>query len=658
MTSDLLNIGSSGLLGQQKMLATTSSNISNVNTTGYTRQNTVLVSNTNSLGVGDSTTRRLYDTYAQSMVWQDTASYNQLNTAYNESSQLDKYLSNSAIRLSDGLDNFFSALQSANSSPNSTSSRQSILSEIFSIVARFQNVSADLTNQAEGINSNISTNVDNVNSVLSSIATLNQQIIKTPTADDDGTRANLLDQRDELIRQLSEKMDIRTVKQDSGAVLVNLGTGQSLVTADSAATISVIAGDPDPQKTQLQIQLGKATATLSGDNMGGELGGYFAARTLVHDTQNQIGQLSLAFADAMNEQNKLGMTQNNSIGTNIFTLPSSSSKAYSTNTGSGTITVSPNAGEGALMTPNDFVVKFTSATAFDVYVVDGSTQTLVTSGATGSAVDVTGYGVSLTVSGTPASGDKFLLQPTRDASSAMAGVISRAEDLALASPLQLNASSNNYSQASISLTGVYNTNSATSAFTSTGLATAAPHKVVVTSAGDYEIYDGSGTLLGTAAASTNGQNLLASAGIYADPTVYPGFEISIDGTVSSADQFTIAFNTDGFSDNSNGLAMAKLQTTDLVRKGDSTAADNKMTFSEAFASVLTSVGTNTKSLSTSLSAADAKLTQSQELFSSVAGVNLDEEAANLLRFQQAYAASAKVITTAKDIFDTLIQAVR
>lgn len=660
MASDLLNIGTSGLLAQQKMLATTSSNISNVSTQGYTRQSTVLYSNQNILGVGDSVTRRLYSVYAQTQLWQDTATYNQVSTTYDEVSQLDKYLSNSATSLSDGIDSFFSGLQSANSSPNTTANRQDILSQVSSLASRFQSVSSDLTDQYEGINRKITTEVKDINSLIASVSDLNAQILKTPAADDDGSRANLLDQRDELIRQLSEKIDIRTVNQDNGTVQVNLSTGQTLVLVNDYAQLSVLNGDPDPQDSSIQIKLGNATTSVDGESLGSALGGYFSARSTVEDAQKEIGQLSLAFADAMNTQNKLGMTLNNTIGGNLFTLPTSTGMAYSANTGSGAISVSIIPGEASDLAPNDMQVTFTSGSNFDVYILDGNTKTLLTSGSTPpTTFDVSGYGVRLDLSGAPAAGDNFLIQPTKTAAQNMTASISRAEELALASPLQLNASANNYGSATIALDGVYNTDSATSAFSSSGLAVTAPHKIVINSTGDYDIYDGNSpaNLLGTAPASSNGKNILASAGIYADPTINPGFEISIDGSVTTADEFYVSFNTNGFSDNTNGLALAALQTADLVRKGSSTAADNKMTFGEAFSSTLTEVGTTVSNLKTSSSAAEAKLTQSQELYESVAGVNLDEEASNLIRYQQAYAASAQVITTARDTFDALLSAV-
>ena len=655
MATDLLNIGTSGLLAQQKMLATTSSNISNVSTQGYTRQNTVLYSNQNTLGVGDSFTRRLYSTYAQAQLWQDTSTYNQTNTTYSELSQLDKYLSNSATSLADGIDSFFSSLQSANSSPNTTAGRQNIMMQLSSLTSRFNSVSSDLASQYDGVNSKISTEVEDINAKLASISDLNAQILKTPTTDDDGTKANLLDQRDEMIRQLSEQLEIKTVQQENGTVQINMVTGQTLVMPDAHgyATLSVISGDPDQQETTLQLQFGKATTTLPTSSLGGEVGGYFSARTTIRNAQKEIGQLSLAFADAMNTQNKLGMTLNNELGEDLFSLPSSSGMAYNTNLGSAGVTASVSAGNAKNLTPNDFEVVFTDDLGtFDIYLVDGTSKSKVVSAEMtdfSSTYDFSGYGLQLDFTNGASGakqGDRLLIQPTRNAGLTISTATSRPEDLALASPLQLKSDSNNYSSATIKLDKI----SDTSSFTSSTLLDSAPHKIVINDTGGYDIYDGSSSIvkLGTA---TAGNNIMSSAGIT------PGFDLSINGAVKPGDVFYISFNTNGFSDNTNGLALAGLQTSDLVNKGSSSAADNKMTFSEAFSSTLTSVGTKVSTYKTSTAAAEAKLTQSQELYESVAGVNLDEEASNLIRYQQAYSASAQVITTARDTFDALLSAV-
>ena len=656
MATDLLNIGTSGLLAQQKMLATTSSNISNVSTQGYTRQNTVLYSNQNTLGVGDSVTRRLYSVYAQAQMWQDTATYNQNNTVYSELSQLDKYLSNSATSLADGIDSFFSSLQSANSSPNTTAGRQNIMTLLSSLTSRFNSVSSDLASQYDGVNSKISTSVEDINAKLASISDLNAQILKAPTADDDGTKANLLDQRDEMIRQLSEQLEIKTVQQENGTVQINMVTGQTLVMPDAHgyATLSVISGDPDPQETALKLQFGKATTTLPTSSLGGEIGGYFSARTTISDAQKEIGQLSLAFADAMNTQNKLGMTLNNELGKDLFSLPSSSGMAYCSNTGTAGVTARVSSGNAKNLTPNNFEVTYT-ATGVDISILDGNTKTSVYNNAVASypaTINLANYGLTLDLSAGANPDDKFLIQPTHNAALTISTVTSRPEDLAMASPLQLKSDSNNYSSATIKLDKI----SDSSSFTSSTLLTSAPHKIVINDTSGYDIYDGSSpsVKLGTA---PSGSNIMSNA-IFTNPAYDPGFELSISGKVTPGDVFYISFNTNGFSDNTNGLALAGLQTSDMVRKGNSSAVDNKMTFNEAFSSTLTSVGTKVSSYKTSTAAADAKLKQSQELHESVAGVNLDEEASNLIRYQQAYAASAKVITAARDTFDALLSAVR
>ena len=666
MASDLLNIASSGLLAQQKMLATTSNNISNVSTQGYVRQNTVLYSNPNSLGVGDSVTRRLYSVYSQSQVWQDTATYNQVNTVYSEASQLDEYLSNSATSLSDAIDSFFSGMQSANSNPNTAANRQEIMSQISSMADTFNSVSSSLSDQYEGINDKISSETGDINSLLSSISGMNQQILNTPVADDDGTRASMLDQRDEYIRQLSEKMDIRTIAQDNGTVQINLSTGQSLVMVNDYAKLSVVPGDPDLQNTSISITLGNATTQVSGQSIGSSLGGYFEAKDIISDAQKNLGQLSLAFADAMNTQNKKGMTLNNTIGSDLYSLPISTAKAYSANTGTGGITASVVAGSGSNIPPNDFYVEFTGSNSYEVFLVDGDTKTSVMTGSTPpdtfEVVDSDGnsYGLEFTVSGAPSTGDRFLLQPTIDAAENMSPVIDSAEELALASPLQFNASASNYGSATISQSAIYNTGTG-SAFTETSTSPIqgaldydAPAKIVFQSPDQYELYRADDSLIGTVN-SSDGQNLLTA--YYGDATTYPGYDINISGNATTGDTFYISFNTDGFSDNTNGLALAALQTQDMVRKGSSSVADNKMTFSEAFSATLTQVGTTVSSLKITSSAAEAKLTQSQELYESEAGVNLDEEASNLIRYQQAYSACAQVVSAARDTFDSLLSAV-
>ena len=460
-------------------------------------------------------------------------------------------------------------------------------------------------------------------------------------------------------------MPLGALAQTNGSTLVNLSTGQSLVLASGAATLAVTPGDPDTRETGLQLKIDNSTSSLK-SSVGGSLGGYLQARNELAPIQRQLGQQAVAFADAMNSQNKLGMTLANKLGSDIFTLPTSSGLPDSDNTGTGSISVSFMAGEGSNVTPNDFEVRFTSPTAFDVYLLDDSgNASLLTNGSTPpSQFQMANYGIQFDVSGAPVAGDVITLQPTKDAASGLAAAITNTDDFALAAPVKVAAASSNYGSGTIALSGVYNTD-ASSGFNSSSLKATTPQQVVIDSSGNYAVYDGTGTLIGTAPASTKGQNLLANLQnplggplVYGDVKTTPGFEFSVSGSVKANDKFTISFNTSGFTDNYNGLAMANLQNQDLVRKGSSLGTDNKQSFGEAYSATVADLGSTVKSLKSSADAAEAKQTQSLDAYNSSAGVNLDEEAANLIRFQQAYAASAQIVSAAKTVFDSLLSAVR
>lgn len=666
MASDLLSIGASGVLAQQKMLSTTSNNIANVSTAGYTRQSTVLTTNTSGLGVGDSSTRRVYDIYAQAQVWTDTSTYKKAQTSYDVLSQLDTYLSDTSTGLSESIDSVFSAFQSANTSPSSTAYRQSLLTSLSSTSNTISSVSGELSSLHETVNKNITSTVNDVNDMLTSLSDLNAQILKVPVADDDGTRANLLDQRDQLITSLSEKIEIKTIPQDNGTTQVNLPSGEPLVLPGSsgAATLSVVAGDPNPQATSLKLQLGTVSIGLSSSNLGGTLGGYFSARDTIESTQKQVGQLSLALSDGINSQNKLGLNLNNQLGGDVFSIASIDGLAYSGTSSGASVSASIVSGSGSNLTPNDFEVSYSTSSGLSISIISDNSKIQVypvspaTDFSQTSTIDLSDYGLSFDIS-SMSNGDKFLIQPTLNAASSTQLANISQDDLALASPIKASADSGNYGSATITLDSISNTSVLNTSTTPISINSNAPSKIVINDAGEYEIYSASSaTPIATLALSStfNGSNIMAAA-YGSTAATYPGYEVSITGSVKPGDEFTIAFNENGFSDNSNGLVLANLSNKDLVRNGASESTDNKRTFAESYNATVASVGATVSSLKTLSTAADAKLTQSQSVYESVAGVSLDEEAANLIRYQQAYAASAKVITAAQETFDTLLGAV-
>ena len=660
MASDLLGIGSSGVLAQQRLLQTTSNNIVNVNSQGYVRERTLVYTNTIGLGTGDIKTQRVINDYMQGEVRRDTSAYHASLTHYEQLAGVDSLLGDTSNSVGAAITSYFKSFHSANESPAEIGGRKVVMTELSGMVNRFHTLSAQLDKQSDTLNTRIEDETKQVNSLLTSINDLNQAIIRTQGSPEENLM--LFDQRDEAIRQLSEKMDIRTVAQSNGSMLVNMSTGHSLILDGGVAQFKVIAGDPDSRDQELQLTLGDNQATIDHDTFGGAMGGLFKARTDLEPTKRELGQLAVAMADAMNQQNRLGMDLDNEIGGDIFTLPTSKGLPYGNNTGTVGANVSFVPGKGTSVTPFDYEVQFSSATGYEVFSLDKSgNRTSVATGTTPPATfELTGHGISIDLTGAPAAGDRLLLQPTKSAAAGLGQLITRPEDLALASPLKAEKTTNNGGGADIKLGGVFNTG-AGSGFGTNSLSPTAPQVVKIDASGNYQVFQADGTtLIGTAPASSKGQNLMsaivnpfpAGAAVYANPKQAPGYEFSITGTVNANDSFKLSYN-------SNGLVLAELQNKDLVRKSTNGGTTNdKMTFNQAYSGLVMEVGNNTSQAKTLLKANESKLIQSTGIFESVSGVNLEEEAANLIRFQQSYAASAQIVSTAKTIFDTLLSSVR
>lgn len=667
MASDLLGIGSSGVLAQQRLLQTTSNNIVNVNSQGYVRERTLVYTNTIGLGTGDIKTQRVINDYMQGEVRRDTSAYHASLTHYEQLAGVDSLLGDTSNSVGAAITSYFKSFHSANESPAEIGGRKVVMTELSGMVNRFHTLSAQLDKQSDTLNTRIEDETKQVNSLLTSINDLNQAIIRTQGSPEENLM--LFDQRDEAIRQLSEKMDIRTVAQPNGSMLVNMSTGHSLVLNGGVAQFKVMPSDPDSRDLELQLTLGDNEALIDNETFGGAVGGLFKARNDLEPTKRELGQLAVAMADAMNQQNRLGMDLDNEIGGDIFTLPISKGLPYDDNTGTVGANVSFVPGKGTSVTPFDYEVRFSSATGYEVFSLDKSgNRTSVATGTTPPATfELTGHGISIDLTGAPAAGDRLLLQPTKSAAAGLGQLITRPEDLALASPLKAEKTTNNGGGADIKLGGVFNTG-AGSGFGTNSLSPTAPQVVKIDGSGNYQVFQADGTtLIGTAPASSKGQNLMAALQLppptggpaYPNPKQAPGYEFSITGTVDTGDSFKLSYNSNGFADNSNGLVLAELQNKDLVRKSTNGGTTNdKMTFNQAYSGLVMEVGNNTSQAKTLLKANESKLIQSTGIFESVSGVNLEEEAANLIRFQQSYAASAQIVSTAKTIFDTLLSSVR
>lgn len=673
MSDNLLRIGTSAVLANSTLLSTTSNNIANVNTQGYSRQRTEFEPQILGLGVGKGTTERLVSEFTSAQLRRDTSALAFANQYTAEANRIDGLFSNPANSISTAINDLFQKLQTANNDPSAISTRQLIISSSESLIDRFSTLSNLVLDQAGYVNQQLDLDLTQTNALIKNVSELNRSILAYGHGENNQPPLDLLDRRDEALRQLSEKLDIKVLDSADGEKLVFMATGQSLVVENGEFSILSLNGNPDPNVRNVQLSLNSKPSVIRNlgiEELGGQLGGLLKFRDdLLIPTQMQLGQLALAMSDSLNSQNKLGMNANGELGGNLFVLPQSSGLAFTGNTGTGSVAVNIDAGKASQLPPNDFLLTFTAPNTLTLEATDTSGNVVP-----GSAITVPGvvfpatldadtlgltdfYGLSLTVNGPMNNGDRFALKPLSSAARNIGLATNRPEDIALASPVRSLVAQDNLGNAQVDKLIVTNTDPASSAFVAPSSINGAPFTVVHIGGNQFEVRDNTNALLGTTPALPNGQfnNIMTEAGLgnY-------GFDFNITGIPQTGDSFTVEYNTGGFNDNRNGLELAKLQTAETMRRYAVATpnADNSVSFNEAYGTMVSFVGDKTSQARNSQAAAEALYSQTLQLKESLSGVSLDEEAANLVRFQQSYAAASKIISTSQTIFDTLLQAVR
>ncbi|AWL12571.1 Flagellar hook-associated protein [Saliniradius amylolyticus] len=707
-TADLYSIASSGIRANTKLLETTGHNISNVNTEGYVRETTEFRSQLTG-GVGRGETSRVLDIFTQNQLRRDTSSFAEAETFFNRLSRLDDVLGSEANSLSSSMSRVFDAIQTAVDEPSNVASRNLVLGEMETFLSQANRLDSFMSQTEKELNLEMDSVVREANDLIKNIADLNQQIRDTRAANRYEEPGTLLNERDKAVDKLAEIMSIETRRLADDTTAINLSTGESLVLEDGSFNILQMAGDPDVSRRTLQLNVADKGTSLNvaETQLGGKMGALYRFRDdVLAVTQRELGQMTLGFADAMNEQNNLGMDLDGQLGSDIFTLPVVQGLSFRDNNDP---TASINAriidGEATNLTDRDYQVTLDvdNGASFDVTIEvlnpDGSavldtagnpitfTDT-ITKGPGNFSGSVDGLEFELPNTGNYAVDDQFLVRPTKNIVEDVGMAIIRGEDLAFASPIKVESGADNLGSAVVKSTDVTNTSLDTagteqSGFNETanvfsidapgqapGTAVGAPAEIRFTAADSYEVYDSAGTLVTTVTGASNLNNLIDQARTTgagpawpydATQTDYPGYDLSMEGVPKAGDTFTIGYNAEGVKDNRNGLELADIQNTSIIRQDASRPFDqdlNGTSFHGDYADMVSTVGEKTSSADIKRKATEALFRQSEDNFQAVSGVNLDEEAANLVRFQQAYAASARILSAAQSTFDAILNSVR
>jgi flagellar hook-associated protein 1 FlgK len=644
----LFDIGVSGLNAAQWGLTTTGQNISNAATPGYTQEKPVYqeasgqytTSGYLGSGVQTATVARSYSSFLTTALNAAQSNSSSLNTYYSMLSQLNNLVGDPTTGIGAGMTSYFTSLQSVANSPATTSTRQSLMSSGQSLVNQMNAAAANYNQLRSGVNQSLTNAVTQINGYTTQIAALNGQIA---AASAQGQPPNqLLDARDQAVSNLSQLTNVQ-VTTVNGAYNVSIGTGQPLVSGTTAYQLQTVTSTSDPSELSIAYaspdgspQTPAQTQYLPDSTFGGgTVGGLLAFRSQSLDpAQAQLGSLATSFAAQLNQQNSLGVDLNGNPGTALFSTGSPTIYANSRNTGNAQLSVSI---VDPTQPPNSSYTLSRNGSTYTLTDRESgaSLGTLAADPVTG-AVNGTIAGLNISVaSGTVQSGDSFTIEPTSGALSAFSLVTTNPTAIAAASPAVASAGASNAGTANISAATVTAGYSIPSSMTLTYNATAQQ----LTSNLPVTLPSGTIVPAGTAFAYNPAQGLTISNG--------SGVSATISGTPANGDSFTISANTGGSSDGSNALAMANLGKAKSLNGGTDS-------LTSAYANYVNQIGNETNNLQSSSTSATAVLTQATSAQQSVSGVNLNEEAANLIQYQQLYQANSKVIQTASTLFSTLL----
>jgi flagellar hook-associated protein 1 FlgK len=633
MSSGLLSIGNSGLSAAYTALEITGNNIANANTPGYSRQivdfaaqvSTGLSGNYIGQGVAVASVTRAYNELLTRQVDSAQAAASQTGTRATLLNQVNNLFASTTSGLGAAVNQFFSQVQTLTQQPSNVAVRQSMLSSAQQMAASFNDAYGQLQQMQQSANQQIGQEISTVNSTTKQIAKLNDQIALATAAG--GSPNDLLDQRDQAIQTLNQSIGITTLKQSDGSLNVFLADGQPLVVGDQVTQMAMGTDPTNQQNVTVGTKAGNTVIPLAASSAtGGNIGALmqFSLQD-VPSVENQIGRLATVISSQFNQQSQLGQDLNGAAGVNFFSPLSPSVIASTTNatsSGAPVETVSATFSDTTQLQASDYRLQVVGGAYQLTRLSDGQQTTLSSLPSTPATVD----GITISVNGTPTNGDTFTIEPVRSNAANMAVAIGQPQQIAAASPVHASMPSTN--------TGALSVSSLSVAGPTRNANLTDPVTISFSSATSYTINDPTS---GTSASGTYTPG---------QPIAFNGWNLTLLGAPLAGDSVNVGPNVGGTGDNTNALALAQLQNANVIDGGS---------LGSGYANVVSQVGTLTANAQADQKNQQTILNDAVNAQSSLAGVNLDEEASKLMQYQQQYQAVAKVISIASTLFNQILQ---
>jgi flagellar hook-associated protein 1 FlgK len=633
MSSGLLSIGNSGLSAAYTALETAGNNIANANTPGYSRQivefaaqvSANLSGNYIGQGVAVASVTRAYNELLTRQVDSAQAAASQTDTRATLLNQVNNLFASTTSGLGAAVNQFFSQVQTLTQQPSNVAVRQSMLASAQQMAATFSDAYGQLQQMQQGANQQIGQEISTVNSTTKQIAKLNDQIALATAIG--GSPNDLLDQRDQAIQTLNKSIGITTLRQSDGSLNVFLADGQPLVVGDQVTQMATSTDPTNQQNITVGTKAGNSIIPFpASSSAGGNIGALMQfSQQDVPSVENQIGRLATVISSQFNQQSQLGQDMNGAAGVNFFAPLSPTviaSTANATSSGAPAETVSATFSDTTQLQASDYRLQVVGGAYQLTRLSDGQQTTLSSLPSTPATVD----GITISVSGTPTDGDTFTIEPVRSNAANMAVAIGQPQQIAAASPVQGSMPSAN--------TGTLSLSSLSVAGPARNANLTDPVTISFSSATSYTITDATS---GTSASGTY------TAG---QPIAFNGWNLTLLGAPKSGDSVNVGPNVGATGDNTNALALAQLQNANVI---------DGASLGSGYATIVSQVGTMTANAQADQKNQQTILNDAVNAQSSLAGVNLDEEASKLMQYQQQYQAVAKVISIASTLFNQILQ---
>ena len=621
--SNLLRIGSSALNAASIQLQTTGQNIANASTPGYVRREAILQEAGNNglsgfigQGVNVAQIQRVYDEFLvresnanRSGAAQDTARSDGLN-------RLDNLFGDPETGMGAAYDSLVSSFADVTAHPADSSARSAVLAQVSAFASRAAQIDGQMQQLASSAHGQMSTEINKANDTLKSLAALNQRLgnahasLSTPN--------NLYDERDKLLGDLNAVMRANATIGANGAVTVASSRGEPLVVGNNFAQLKLVSNELDASKLDVQVMRSNGTSVqLAPSELGGKLAGLAQfADSDVGEARARLGQITAAVAISFNNRQALGIDACGTAGQALFGIGSPTVSPVAANTGNAQITAAITT--GSALKASDYSISFDGTQYSLTRLSDSNVQTFAS---LPQVVD--GLTVSLG-SGTPAAGDKFLLRAASSYVSGVKSMLTNPSRLATALPVTTVPGSANTGDLSASGLDI----------SAIGANTSQPVSISFTGTGTFNV-TGTGT--------GNPTGLTYSPGMTLS---YNGWSLKLSGAPKAGDTMQIVATVNPAGDNRNARAMQSL--------GDASNVDGAKVI-DRYADLVGEVGTRAQSAKATGDMSQRLFDDAESARTSVSGVNLDEEAARMLEYQQAYQAAAKVIATANQMFQSLLQ---